>query len=141
MPLFERLRNAVTKAILKSPARSLISRETAMLTFTDPQSGKYLTFPVIYEKIDNLILVFYPRKEACWKKFEHGAPVKIVIDGETYSGWAEVFDEKQTGFQPILSKSEMADQFLPEDSSREDYSFAELQAALTDICILKIKLS
>ena len=141
MSLFNELRDAVTKGILKSPIHPLISQDTAILTLTDPKTGKYLSFPVNYEKRGDKYLVIHHGKENCWKKFKHGAPVQLILGGIKHNGWAVQFGEKEPDFPSILKESEIIKKYLPEGYDHVAASISERESALADICILKVKIS
>jgi hypothetical protein len=141
MSFLNKLRDAVTKMILKSPIHPIISQDIAILTLTDPQSGNYLSYPVGFEKMENAYLMIRRGKEICWKKFEHGAPVQLVLDGIKHEGWAVQFSESELDFTSVMSGSELVRKYLPEDYDHGTASISEWKSALADICVLKVKIS
>jgi len=141
MSFLNELRDAVTRVILKSPMHPIISQDTGILTLTDPQSGNYLSYPVGYEKMGDTYLVFRRRKENCWKKFEHGAPVRLKLEGKEYEGWAIQFGESEPNYASIMSESELAKKYLPDGYDHETASKSEKKIAMAGICILKVKIS
>lgn len=141
MSLLDNLRNSMTKFVLNSPARELISEKIAILSFTDPHSAKILSFPVQYERKEHTILAVCPKKNSCWKKFDHGSPVKITMKDREYSGWAEVLDPKDPADWSILLHSDLITAYLPEDHAIDAVTGEEISQALSGIVILKISLS
>ena len=90
----EPISDLLTKMILQSPFHMLIDKKTALIEFTSRRSGRFARQPIHYLRKDNIIQALCDEGKDWWKNIKSGAPVKLVINGKKYRGWAEVIEEK-----------------------------------------------
>jgi len=83
----------LVRMILQSPFHKLIGEKTALIEFTSRQSGRVACQPIRYFRKGNIIQALCERGKDWWKNIKDGAPVKLVLDGKKYQGWAEVIEE------------------------------------------------
>jgi len=83
----------LVRMILKSPFHMFIGNKTALIEFTSRQSGRVACQPIRYLRKDNVIQALCEKGKDWWKNINDGAPVKLVLDGKKYQGWAEVIEE------------------------------------------------
>ena len=83
----------IVRMILKSPFHMFIGNKTALIEFTSRQSGRVACQPIRYLRKDNVIQALCEKGKDWWKNIKGGAPVKLVLDGKKYQGWAEVIEE------------------------------------------------
>jgi len=83
----------IVRTILKSPFHMFIGNKTALIEFTSRQSGRVACQPIRYLRKDNVIRALCEKGKDWWKNIKDGAPVKLVLDGKKYQGWAEVIEE------------------------------------------------
>ncbi|GAB2812360.1 nitroreductase/quinone reductase family protein [Actinocorallia aurea] len=79
--------NTLVRALLRSPAHRLLSRNTMLLTYTGRKTGTPYTVAVSYVR-DGDTLICYT-DSAWWKNLRGGAPVTVVLAGRTFHGTAE----------------------------------------------------
>jgi len=84
----------IVRMILQSPFHKLIGEKTALIEFTSRQSGRVACQPIRYLRKDTIIQALCGKGKKWWKNIKDGAPVKLVLDGKKYQGWAEVIEEK-----------------------------------------------
>ena len=130
MSVIGRFKRAFTNIIIKSKAGEVIGLDQAILIFTNPQSGRILEFPVNYFQKADLVYALFPIDEACRKKFEHGAPVKILIKSQTYNAWANLLDVDEVGKIEGLEGTE----FLQRLDDMQDGKSRKY-------CVVKVKIS
>jgi hypothetical protein len=145
MPLLGNLKIPLEKIILKSPLHGLLSDDFAVISFSDPRTGKHLSFPVEYQKEKRFIRVICSRLETCWNKFFFGSPVEILIHGATYRGWAELIEDPEEILKEwkalFRHKPKIAENFGIGDSAAGDFELAELPENLKVYSILRIDIS
>ena len=90
----EPISNLLTKMILQSPFHILIDKKMALIEFTSRRSGRSARQPIHYFRRDNIIQSLCEKGKDWWKNIKSGAPVKLVLNGKKYQGWAEVIEEK-----------------------------------------------
>ncbi|MBM3136684.1 MAG: hypothetical protein FJZ98_00680 [Chloroflexi bacterium] len=133
------------KMILKSPLHGLLSKDLAVVSFSDPRTGKHLSFSVEYQKEKRFIRIICSRLETCWNKFIFGSPVEILIHGVAYHGWAELIedpDETLKEWKAIFKhKPKLAIDFGIKGSDSDNFEFLELPETLNDYSILRIDIS
>lgn len=83
----------LARMILQSPFHMLIGGKTALIEFTSRQSGRVACQPIRYLRKDNVVQALCEKGKDWWKNIKDGAPVKLVLDGKKYQGWAEVIEE------------------------------------------------
>ena len=82
----------LARMILQSPFHMLIGEKTALIEFTSRQSGRIACQTIRYLRKGNYIQALCKRGKDWWKNIKDGAPVKLVLDGKKYQGWAEVIE-------------------------------------------------
>lgn len=90
----EPISDLLTKIILKSPFHIFIDKKTTLIEFTSRRSGRFVCQPIHYLRRDNIIQALCDKGKEWWKNIKGGAPVKLVLNGKKYQGWAEVIEEK-----------------------------------------------
>ena len=83
----------LARMILQSPFYMLMGEKTALIEFTSRQSGRVACQPIHYIRKGNIIQALCERGKEWWKNIKDGAPVKLVLGGKKYQGWAEVIEE------------------------------------------------
>ena len=91
---FEPISDLLIKMILQSPFHMFIGKKTTLIEFTSRRSGRFTRQPINYLRKDNIIQAFCEKGKDWWKNIKSGAPVKLVLNGKKYQGWAEVIEEK-----------------------------------------------
>jgi len=82
--------NPVVAWLLRSPLHDLLSRRVALLTVTGRRSGAAIRLPVQYERDGDMLTVVSSPRRLWWRNLEDGAPVRIVLEGESRDGYAKV---------------------------------------------------
>lgn len=145
MPFLDDLRNPIEKIILNSPLHGLLSNDLALISFTDHHTGKRLSFSVEYQKENRFIRVICHRKEKCWKKFTFGSPVKIMIRGKNFQGWAEIIDDPEEMMKEwkalLKNKFILAKDFGFKRDESGEFVFTDLPEGLQDYAVLRIDTS
>lgn len=90
----EPISDLLTKIILQSPFYMFMGKKTALIEFTSRQSGRFACQPIHYLQRDKIIQALCEKGKDWWKNIKGGAPVKLVLNGKKYQGWAEVIEEK-----------------------------------------------
>ncbi len=86
---FWHLLNDITAALLRSPLHRLLSRNVLVLTFTGRKTGRRITTPVSYARVDDAVLCVTP---SAWANNLRANPaVTLVLRGRVMQGAAEVF--------------------------------------------------
>jgi len=86
--------NSIKGLITRSPLRIFTKGNHAVIEFTSRHSGKYCSKLIQVLEGDKFIHAFCEKSKEWWKNLKNGAPVKIVIKGKQYNGWAEVIEDK-----------------------------------------------
>jgi hypothetical protein len=145
MSILDNLKSPFEKIILKSPLHGLLSEDLAVISFSDPRTGKNLSFSVEYQKEKRFIRVICSRMEGCWQKFIFGSPVEILIRGITYRGWAEIIEDPEEILKEwkalFRHKPEIARVFGIEETEPGESEFSKLPEILKDHAILRIDVS
>ena len=145
MPLPDNLADPLVKFILQSSAHRLISEDYAVIWFTDSSSGNELSFPVKYLRNRDEIIIVCRREGSCWKKFNHGSPINILIEGSKYHGWAEFFQfriEKHSELISLLEpKAGFFEQILTGREKKNSMDSSKIGDALSRVIFLKIKIT
>jgi hypothetical protein len=92
--------NPAVGALLRSPARRLLSGKFALITVTGRVSGRGYTFPVLYERDGDTVRieVGWPERKRWWRNLTGaGAPVRVRIRGTEHSGTAVARGDEATG--------------------------------------------
>lgn len=108
--LEQRVSNPFLGWILRSHLHWLVSRWVLLVSYTGRQSGRRYTFPVVYNRWNERLIVVTPKHESSWwKNFttpldcsvwlrgaECSATGVLVSDGERVTMLAEYFETYQT---------------------------------------------
>jgi len=86
--------DSIKGLINRSPLRFIIRGDHALLEFTSRRSGDYCSKLIRVLGHDKFIHAFCEKNKEWWKNLRNGAPVKIVLNGERFNGWAEVIEDK-----------------------------------------------
>lgn len=87
--------NPILLWLLRSPFHKLVSGNMMVLTCTGRKSGKAYTLPVSYAQTGDTLWVTSQRKRTWWRNLRGGAPVRLVLRGQTCAGRAEALEETQ----------------------------------------------
>ena len=86
--------DSIKGLITRSPLRIFTRGDHVLIEFTSRRSGEYCSKLVRVLEDDKFIHAFCEKSKEWWKNLKNGAPVKIVIKGKQYSGWADVIEDK-----------------------------------------------
>lgn len=81
----QRIINPIMGVFLR---RGIASKTLMMLEFTGRKTGQRYNFPVGYMQTGQTVFVYSPF--SWWRNLQGGAPVTVVIKGQTQSGTADV---------------------------------------------------
>ena len=97
--VFNRTVNPLTRAVLRSPAHGLLSKNLALITVTGRRSGREFTFPVGYSREGDRveIVVGWPERKIWWRNLRQGGRVRLLLAGEELSGWAQAHGDERRG--------------------------------------------
>ena len=85
--------NNAMKFVLRSPVHGMVSKFTALITFTGCKSGKTHTTTVSYSQFNDQVYIFTHAN--WWKNLCGGAPVTLYIKGRECKGIAKpIADDK-----------------------------------------------
>ncbi|WAL66638.1 nitroreductase/quinone reductase family protein [Amycolatopsis cynarae] len=84
--------NVVVRALLRTPAHRLLSRNTMLLSFAGRKTGKVYTIPVSYFREGEIITCY--TDSGWWKNLRGGAPVSVSIAGRRFRGVGEVVTQE-----------------------------------------------
>ena len=96
---YNRTVNHAVKAILRSPAHSMLSGRLVEMTVTGRRTGKRHSFPCAYEQDapDHLrIHIDWPEKKVWWRNLQSPAPVTVLLRGARRSGIGEAQGDPKT---------------------------------------------
>jgi hypothetical protein len=145
MPILDDLKQPLRKIILESPLHGLFSEDKALVSFTDPLTGKRLSFSVPYQKEHRIIRVICPKGDKNWRKFIYGSPIKITVQGTQYQGWAEIIDDPEEArkeWRAILKKKpDLAAQFSIQILESDEPDLDDFLARVCMHDILRIEIS
>jgi deazaflavin-dependent oxidoreductase (nitroreductase family) len=85
--------NGAMKALLRSPAHSLVSGAFMLITVTGRKTGRRYTTPVNYVQDGELLTVLSWRERSWWRNVRGGAPVTVRLRGKNRSAFACVAAE------------------------------------------------
>ncbi|WP_217707184.1 nitroreductase/quinone reductase family protein [Nonomuraea rhodomycinica] len=88
-----RLVNPVVAWALRTPLHDLLSQRIVLLTVTGRRSGAPIRLPVQYERRGDTLTVTSRPARLWWRNLQGGAPVRLVLEGVTWTGHAVVRDE------------------------------------------------
>ncbi|ROO86150.1 uncharacterized protein DUF385 [Actinocorallia herbida] len=80
--------NVIVRAVLRSPAHRLMSRNTMLLSFSGRRTGTAYTLPVSYCRDGENLTCF--TDGTWWKNLRDPAPVRMVVAGRRLTGVGEV---------------------------------------------------
>ncbi|MQA32039.1 hypothetical protein [Modestobacter roseus] len=89
--------NGVVLALLRSPARRLLSRRVCALRYVGPVSGATVTLPVQYATEPGRVLVLAGGAEhkRWWRAFSRPTRVQVLLDGAWRDGVGVVLPEPE----------------------------------------------
>jgi deazaflavin-dependent oxidoreductase (nitroreductase family) len=90
---FNKLQNPFMKRLLRSPFHIFVSKMYMLITFTGRKSGTVYTTPVQYKRDGNTVYVVTSQGYTWWKNLRGGANVKLVIQGKSYAGHANITED------------------------------------------------
>ncbi|WP_158886602.1 nitroreductase/quinone reductase family protein [Amycolatopsis anabasis] len=90
-PTVPRFVNVFVRALLRTPAHRLMSRNTMLLSFTGRKTGKAYTVPVSYCREGEAIICF--TDSGWWKNLRGGAPVTVTVAGRRLHGVGEFVEQ------------------------------------------------
>jgi len=104
---YKYLVNPVIRTLLRSPAHGLISGNITILHFTGRKSGRALSTPLSYTRIENKVWLLSSQNTRWWVNFRGAdAPVNVELAGEKLSGVAHLLEGDSDALR------EGVDQFL-----------------------------
>ena len=86
--------NRFIRALLRSPLHGLMSKNTMLLGFTGRKTGKRYVIPIRYAREGNRVTCFTDSK--WWINLRGGAPVEMLIGGQTRPGVATTIADPST---------------------------------------------
>lgn len=91
--VMNRLVNPITRGLLRSPLHRVLSRSTALVTYTGRRTGATRTLPVnyVHDGKDRLLMSSLRRRQ-WWRSLQDGAPVRVRLAGVDRTGSATVLD-------------------------------------------------
>jgi hypothetical protein len=90
------------RTILTSPMHGLLSKKLALLTVTDRAAGRQFTCPVQYVRRDGDIYLFTLPTRRWWRHLEGGAPIAVVLQGQSLQGHGEVYSPADPNAVPAI---------------------------------------
>jgi hypothetical protein len=133
--------NGLIKALLRSPLHRVLSSQVMLISFVGRKSGRRYTTPVSRIQNGRIFQVF--TRTQWWKNMRGGAPVTLVVEGRSVSGYATTSDDPDTvfdGAQRFLAANGPASArrlglaLPPERMPEED----ELRSALRSYALITI---
>lgn len=94
--------NPIVATLLRSPLHGLMSADTMLITFRGRKSGTAYTTPVTYIRDDDRVRIF--TESGWWRNCRDGAPVELVLAGETVSGRATAVAEDREAIAAGISE-------------------------------------
>ena len=88
---WQKLYNPMVIWLLRSPLRSLVDKQTMLITVTGRKSGKHYTFPVSYIRDGETLLIISQRNRTWWRNLRDGAPVTIFLQGHVWRARGDTF--------------------------------------------------
>ena len=98
--VFNRVGNPGIRVLLNSPLHAPLSGQLALITVTGRRSGRTFTFPVGYQRAGNIVNigVGWPERKLWWRNLlGAGAPVRVRVRGNDYSGHAAARGDEEHG--------------------------------------------
>jgi F420H(2)-dependent quinone reductase len=81
--------NRIISGLLRSPLHGLFSRQLLLISFNGRKSGRRITTPITYTRIDARTLVFFTSRRGWWRNLAGGAPVTLRLQGRDVPALAE----------------------------------------------------
>jgi hypothetical protein len=94
--------------ILRSPLHGLLSKSTVLVTLTGRKSGKKYSLPVNYVRAGDVLWVTSQRDRTWWRNLLGGAPLEVVLAGQTLPAEGEALlegDAVTDGLRLYLAKA------------------------------------
>ena len=140
--------NPLVRLILRSPLHGLMGGSLLLIAYRGRKSGKDYTLPVQYARDGDAIYIVpgMPEKKTWWRSLRGGAPVRLLLEGKTLAGNAEILEGGAAGTVPGLEaylkrfpsaatthniRPSDSGSFNPEDLSRLAQSMVVVEIKLT----------
>jgi hypothetical protein len=110
--VWNRTVNPTMRALLRSPARGLLSGSLAVITYTGRRSGREYTIVTGYRRTNQGIRVGvgWPETKVWWRNFSDAAgPVRVRVGDAEYVGTAVTEGDEQVGVHVDISLDGWAD--------------------------------
>ena len=87
-----RVVNPVVRALLRSPLHRLLSGGVLLLTITGRRTGRPYALPAQYRRRGDQVAIVpgIAGRKTWWRNLDGGAPVRLRIRGEVFTGEGEV---------------------------------------------------
>lgn len=87
--LMIRFFNLILPFFLRSRWHGAVSKDIVLIQFTGRKSGRVYTTPVSYIQDGDVVKIFTDANGKWWKNFQHGAPIKLWLQGREVQGTGE----------------------------------------------------
>ncbi|SFR32253.1 nitroreductase/quinone reductase family protein [Halogeometricum limi] len=78
-----RFANPLLRRLLRSPLHWPASRSLVLVSYVGPRSGRRYTFPVVYARVDERLVVVTPGRESrWWRNFRRPRACSVWFRGE-----------------------------------------------------------
>ncbi len=107
--------NDLMSLILRSPLHSLLSGSLMVLTYTGRKSGREISTPVNYTRLDGRLLTTSLRSRTWWRNLRGGERVRLLIQGCQHTAQGTVFEgdnEVRQGFLQYFQQEPGAARFF-----------------------------
>ncbi len=94
--------NPIMIRLLKSPLHGFISKSTMLVSVTGRKSGKTISTPTNYLRIENTLWVISWRDRKWWRNLREGAKVWVLLAGCSVEGRGQVIEEEQAIAQSLF---------------------------------------
>ncbi|MGE5250393.1 MAG: nitroreductase/quinone reductase family protein [Bacteroidota bacterium] len=79
--------------LLKSPFHGVISKGVMLTSVTGRRSGRTISTPTNYLRDGDTLWVISWRDRSWWKNLRGGAPMRVLLAGESVEGCGQVLEE------------------------------------------------
>jgi deazaflavin-dependent oxidoreductase (nitroreductase family) len=126
--------NPIMLFLLNSPLHGMLSGNMMALTCTGRKSGKAITLPVGYLRLDGRLATLSSRERTWWRNLRGGAPVTLHLQGQEVIGQAEVVEDEAAVAEALRAYLQQAPAMarylnIPLDASGQPDPAALAQAA------------
>lgn len=81
------------KWLLRSRYHRILSKVALLITVTGHKSGRRYTLPVEYGRKDDTVIILSRPNRTWWRNIRGSTPVTLYIQGEVFSGIAELLTD------------------------------------------------